>query len=94
MLFCLATKRYVETFSVPSVEASVIVRLLIDEIIARYGAPKTLFSDRGTRFLSKVVAEVCKIFRIHKANTSSDHPSTKGLIKRFNSSSVNRLVST
>ena len=78
--------RFVEAFAVPSVEASVIARLLVDEIIARYGAPKTLLSDRGTNFLSKLVAEVCKIFQIHKVNTSSYHPSTNGLVERFNSS--------
>ena len=69
----------------PSVEATVIARLLIDEIISRNGAPRVLLSDRGTNFLSKVVAEVCKIFPIQKGNTSSYHPPTDGLIERFNS---------
>ena len=46
----------------PSVEATVIACLLIDEIISRHGAPHVFLSDRGTNFLSKVVAEVCKIF--------------------------------
>ena len=32
--------RFLEAFAVPSVEASVIARLLVDEIIARYGARK------------------------------------------------------
>ena len=69
----------------PSVEATVIARLLIDEIISRHGAPRVLLSDRGTNFLSKVVAEVCKIFQIQKVNTSSYHPQTDGLVERFNS---------
>ena len=69
----------------PSVEATVIARLLIDEIISRHGAPRVLLSDRGTNFLSKVVAEVCKIFQIQKVNTSSYYPETDGLVERFNS---------
>ena len=69
----------------PSVEATIIARLLIDEIISRHGAPRVLLSDRGTNFLSKVVAEVCKIFQIQKVNTSSYHPQTDGLVERFNS---------
>ena len=56
--------RWCEAIPVPSVEAFVIARLLVDEIIARYGAPRVLLSDRGTNFLSKLVAEVCKIFQI------------------------------
>ena len=61
--------RWCEAFLVPSVEAFVIARLLVDEIIARHGAPRVLFSDRGTNFLSKLVAEVCKIF----SNSESEH---------------------
>ena len=57
----------------------------MDEVIARHGAPRVLLSDRGKNFLSKVVADVCKIFQIHKVNTSSYHPQTDGLVERFNS---------
>ena len=77
--------RWVEAFSVPSVQAIVIARLLVDEIISRHGAPRLVLSDRGTNFLSKVVAEVCNLFQIQKINTSSYHPQTDGLVERFNS---------
>ena len=77
--------RWCEAFPVPSVEATVIARLLVDEVISRHGAPKVLLSDRGKNFLSKLVAEVCKIFQIHKVNTSSYHAQTDGLVERFNS---------
>ena len=54
-----------------------IARLLVDEIIARHGAPRVLLSDRGTNFLSKLAAGVCKIFQIFQnVNTSSYHPQT------------------
>ena len=49
--------RWCEAFPVPSVEAFVVARLLVDEIIARHGAPRVLLSDRGTNFLSKFVIE-------------------------------------
>ena len=54
--------RWCEAFSSPRVEANVIARFLVDEIITRHGAPRVLLPDRGTNFLSKLVAEVCKIF--------------------------------
>ena len=77
--------RWCEAFAVPCIEAFVIARLLVDEIIARHGAPRVLLSDRWTNFLSKLVAEVCKIFQIQKKNTSSYRPPTDGLVARFNS---------
>ena len=58
--------RWCEAFAVPSIEANVIARLLVDEIIARHGAPRFLLSDRGTNFLLKLVAEVCKLFIFRK----------------------------
>ena len=62
-----------------------IARLLVDEVIARHRAPRVLLPNRGTNFLSKVVAEVYKIFRIMKVNTCSYHPQTERLVGRFNS---------
>ena len=83
--FSVITLLYgVTHFPIPSVEATVISRLLVDEVIARHGAPRVLMSDRGKNFLCKVVADVCKIFQMHKVNTSSYHPLTDGLVKRFN----------
>ena len=77
--------RWCEAFPVPNVEATVISIFLVDEVIARHGAPRVLLSDRGKDFLSKVVADVCKIFQIHNVNNSSYHPQTDGLVERFNS---------
>ena len=75
--------RWCEASPVPRIEAFVIARLLVDEIIARHGAPRALLSDRETNFLSKLVAEVCKIFQIQKVNTSA-HPQKDGHVERFN----------
>ena len=78
--------RWCEAFPVPSVEGNVIARLLVAEIIARYGAPRVLLSDRKTNFLPKILEEVCKIFQIFQnMNTSSYHPQTDRLVERFNS---------
>ena len=72
-----------EAFPVFSEEANTIARLLVDEIIARHGAPGVLLLDRGSNFLFQLVARVCKIFQIQKVNTSSYHPQTDGLVGRF-----------
>ena len=58
--------KWVECFLVPSIEASVIARLLVDEIFCRQGAPRTRLSDRGSNFLSSLVSEVCKLLNTKK----------------------------
>lgn len=56
-LFC-----WCEVFLVFSVEVSVIVCFLVDDVFFRYGVLKVLFLDREKNFLFKFIVEVCKIF--------------------------------
>ena len=76
--------RWPEAFALPSTEAPRIAQLLVDEILSRHGAPRTLLSDRGPNFLSYIVKEVCKLMNTRKANTTAYHPQTDGLVERFN----------
>ena len=76
--------KWVECVPVPSIEASMIARLLVDEIFCRHGAPRTLLSDRGSNFLSSLVSEVCKLLNTKEVNTTAYHPQTDGLVERFN----------
>ena len=73
-----------EAFPVPNVKASTIAELLVDEILARHRAPRTLLSDQGTNFLSKLVLEVCKIINTRKINTTAYHPVTNGCVESLN----------
>lgn len=77
--------KWPEIFAVPTINAETIAKLLVNEIIPRHGAPRTLLSDRGKNFLSLLVAEVCKLYSIKKVNTTSYHPQTDGLVERMNS---------
>ena len=85
--------KWVEAFPVSSIEAPVIARLLVDEIFARHGAPRTLLSDRGSNFLSSLVAEVCRLLNTKKVNTTAYHPQTDGLVERFNNTLAEAISS-
>ena len=50
--------KWVEAQATSSFSAQVTAKFLITNIFCRYGAPKTLLSDQGTNFTSKVVKEV------------------------------------
>ena len=76
--------RYPEAFAVPSIDAETIADLLVNHIMPRHGAPRTLLSDRGSNFLSSLVREVCFLMGTKKEFTSSYHPQCDGLVERFN----------
>ena len=69
-----------------NIDASTIARAHYDSVICKHGCPKSLLSDRGSNFLSKVVLEVCRIMQTHKLNTTSSyHPQCNAIQERFNS---------
>ena len=72
--------RWPEAFTVSTIDAHVIAKLLINEIFCCHGSPKTLLSDRGKNFLSKLIREVCKLLRTDKLNTSPYHPERMALL--------------
>ena len=76
--------RWPEAFAVPNITAETIAELLVDQTFVRHGAPRTLLSDRGANFLSKLVLEVCKIINTKKINTTAYHPVTNGLVEKYN----------
>ena len=63
--------RWPEAFAVPNIDARSIASLLIDNILARHGAPRTLLSDRGSNFLFALVRAVCDLLNTKKVNLSS-----------------------
>ena len=57
---------------------------MVNEVIARYGSPRVLLSDNGSEFRNQVMAEVCKLLRVHKTFSSAHRPQSHGIIERFN----------
>src|ERR1700745_133179 len=73
-------------------DATTCAKILVDNIICRYGAPTKILTDRGTPFLASMAHEVYKIFNIHKLQTTAYHPQTNGKVERFNSTLVAMLA--
>ena len=64
--------------------ASEIARVLHDEIFCRYGASKTIVTDRGRNFLSKLVNAICEIYQVARHKTASYNPQANGCVERQN----------
>ena len=77
--------KWCEAFPLVTMEAKEVAWKLYDEIICRYGCPDSILTDRGANFISKLMKELCSIFKISKINTSSYHPATNAAVERMNS---------
>ncbi|KAI9549992.1 hypothetical protein GHT06_007060 [Daphnia sinensis] len=76
--------RFVFTFPMKNQSAQTIASIMVNKLITKYGAPEIVLTDQGTNFLSNLVKEICKLFRIKQMKTTAYHPQTDGLVERFN----------
>lgn len=90
LLFTDHLTKWVEIFAAERAENKV-GRLLVEGIICKHGVMNQLISDRGTSFVSEVITEVYKLFKIRKIHTSAWHSQANGQTKRFNKPLANML---
>ena len=72
-------------------EAATIARLLVNEVICRFGVPDSVHTDQGRNFESTLLQEICQLLGIKKTRTTPYHPRSDGLIERFNRTLLNML---
>ena len=59
--------------------------------VSKYGVPKTLLSDNGPQFSSRLFQCVCDILGVTNLFTSAYHPQTNGQTERYNRTIVSML---
>ena len=76
--------RWVEAFAIPDQKAETVAKKLVLEFVCRFGAPLELHSDQGRNFESNLFKEVCRLLEVTKTRTTPFHPSSNGVVERFN----------
>ena len=80
------TKRWPEAVPLSSISTEACVRAFISSWFSRFGVPATLTSNRGAQFTSSIWAGVCQFLGISISLTTSFHPQSNGMIKRYHRS--------
>jgi transposase InsO family protein len=75
--------RWVVAKAVKSMETTVVIEFLYEEIMINYGAPHEIITDRGKSFLSAGIQEFERIHGIDHMLTAPYHPQTNGMIERM-----------
>ena len=68
----------------PNMEAQTVARIIVNEVICRFGVPRVIHSDQGRQYESQLMSEVCKLLQIQKTRTTPYHPQSDGMVERFN----------
>lgn len=76
--------KWTEAFPMPNMEAQTVARLIVEEVICRFGVPVLIHSDQGRQYESLLFREVCHHLQIRKTRTTPYHPQSDGMVERFN----------
>ncbi len=98
LLYCVAQRRGKEKLLlvVPRTKTETILELAHSHPLAghlgatntsqriRVGIPAEILTDQGTPFMSRLMADLCRLLRVKQLRTTVYHPQTDGLVERFN----------
>ncbi|UYV64922.1 K02A2.6-like [Cordylochernes scorpioides] len=76
--------KWPEAYAIPNQEATTVAKVLMDNLICRFGVPLELHSDQGRNFEAGVFQELCRLLGIRKTRTTPLHPQSDGMVERFN----------
>jgi len=72
--------------------STTVARILVEEVIPRWGVPLQIDSDQGTHFTGKVVKTVCQLLGIKQKFHIPSHPQSSGMVERMNRTLKNALA--
>ncbi|XP_073681655.1 uncharacterized protein [Garra rufa] len=75
--------RYPEAVPLRKATAKNIAQELF-QLFSRVGIPSEILTDQGTPFMSRLMADLCRLLRVKQLRTTVYHPQTDGLVERFN----------
>ena len=63
--------KWPEAWALQNQEARTIAKIIVEEIICRYGAPKVYLTDRGSNFRSDLIKNILSLLSITRRSTTS-----------------------
>ena len=77
--------KWVDAFAIRSTEAETLARLLVNEVICRFGVlTAQLHYDQGANVRSEVIQGACRFLGINQTQTTAYHPEGNGQVEHFN----------
>jgi len=83
--------KWAEAFPIPNKEAATVARVLVEQVICRFGTPLAGTSDRGKEVDEQLMQEICRLLDVDKLRTTAYKRSTNGVVERFHAT-LNALI--
>eukprot|EP01130_Rhizamoeba_saxonica_P003647 TRINITY_DN1522_c0_g1_i1.p1 TRINITY_DN1522_c0_g1~~TRINITY_DN1522_c0_g1_i1.p1 ORF type:complete len:915 (-),score=197.95 TRINITY_DN1522_c0_g1_i1:170-2914(-) len=87
-LYCLTITDYFTRYSIAvpikDMETKTVANALLDKWVFQFGTPKTIITDQGSNFCSKLFDALCKTIQIKRIVTEPYSQATNGRVERLN----------
>ena len=70
--------KLVEAIACPKNNANIVVGFLQRNILSRYGAPRTIISDKGSHFVNKFFSKILSKYGVKHVMGLAYHPKSNG----------------
>ena len=58
--------KWTKAFPMSNMEAATVAKIIMEEVVARFGVPNEIHSDQSRQYESKLFSEMCRLLHIHK----------------------------
>ena len=76
--------KWAEAIPLKEVKTSDVIKFIKHHVIYRFGVPRWIIHDNGSKFISQPFQRFCNKFRIQSVLSMAYYPPTNGLAKAFN----------
>ena len=76
--------KWVEAFPLKETSSETLARVLLNEVICRFGTPEVLHSDQGKNLCSNLTQSLCDLLGFQRTNTTAYHPQGNEQTETFN----------
>ncbi|XP_052224106.1 uncharacterized protein LOC127839760 [Dreissena polymorpha] len=76
--------RYAQAYPTTNQTAKTTARVLFEKFIVNYGFPERIHSDKGAKFMSSLMTELCRLGVVNQSRTTPYHAMGNGMVERFN----------
>ncbi|XP_042656645.1 uncharacterized protein K02A2.6-like [Tyto alba] len=83
---------WVEAFPTRKNDSKIVVKILLKEIVPRYGVPEVIDSDRGPHFTAAILLQVYVTLDIKGQFHTPYHPPSSGQVERMNRTIKEKLA--
>jgi hypothetical protein len=83
--------KFVWLFPLKTKKAEDIAEVLVEKLFCTFGLPRTLYSDKGSEFVNRLVSRISLLLKVNRVSTTPYNPRSNGFVENHNKTLKDQL---